>query len=522
MTSRRRRTARPGTRRARGGEPRVVVRGRLHPLLLDPVTDRGELTVGELEQPGGEGEAAVEVRGLLGRDGALVADVVLELGPGVLQHRPDLHLDRLPEQDRLQRTVHPARVELEQQVPAGVAEAPLAGRLPPEVAVVEHLGLVGEEVGDRLHVAVHVGDHAQADLVGDVAQRVGVGEHPGLPASRLRGERGDRLGPAGDGEVVDAGVVEHGGEQPDALLGAPLQLVVHACVGPDGGTGVARPAGLATPRRGGDVRRQGGRDDVAGVQVPVDRGRLRTPVGEQGDVGADHRVHLVLDPAQVDLAGGRLDRGPQRPPGAPLAVHLQRRVGAGKPFDQAQQHDQLTAQLLQVAAGLVLVLEGPPQPEEHHHRRVRVDLDRTPGPPRARVHVQAQPPDQPRAAGAIAELRLAGVAGVRAGVEAGEVLVEQRLGRPVAGGVAHDQRRVEGDQARPVDVRRQVVHDLVVGAHRGHVHQPAAVVEDRDAGRPSFAPRQVDSHEVHARSLSPLRWPVPVRRQGTGRPRAAV
>ena len=33
--------------------------------------------------------------------------------------------------------------------------------------------LVGQQVGDRVDVAVDVGDHADADLVGDLAERVG-------------------------------------------------------------------------------------------------------------------------------------------------------------------------------------------------------------------------------------------------------------------------------------------------------------------------------------------------------------
>ena len=60
------------------------------------------------------------------------------------------------------------------EVPAGVAEPALAGRLLPQVAVVEHGQLAAEHVGDRGHVAAHVGDDPDADLVGDLAQRVGV------------------------------------------------------------------------------------------------------------------------------------------------------------------------------------------------------------------------------------------------------------------------------------------------------------------------------------------------------------
>ncbi len=61
------------------------------------------------------------------------------------------------------------------------------------------------------------------------------------------------------------------------------------------------------------------------------------------------------------------------------------------------------------------------------------------------------------------ELGLAGVGRVRAGVEPGEVAVQRGLARPVAGGVADHQRRVDGDQAVTADVRRQGGPDRVVG-----------------------------------------------------------
>ena len=122
-----------------------------------PVADRGELLVGELEQPGGEREPAVEVAGVLLGNGALVADVVLELRPRVLQH--GAHLD-------LRERAAVLRVG-DLEVPAGVAEPALARGLLAEVAVVEHGQLAAEHVGDRGDVAAHVGDHPDADLVGD-------------------------------------------------------------------------------------------------------------------------------------------------------------------------------------------------------------------------------------------------------------------------------------------------------------------------------------------------------------------
>ena len=63
-------------------------------------------------------------------------------------------------------------------MPAGVAEPALARGLLAEVAVVEDGQLAAEHVGDGGHVAAHVGDHAEADLVGDVGERVGVDGPP--------------------------------------------------------------------------------------------------------------------------------------------------------------------------------------------------------------------------------------------------------------------------------------------------------------------------------------------------------
>ena len=77
----------------------------------------------------------------------------------MLQHGAHLHLRHLEPAGPLQRDL---------QVPAGVAEAALARGLLAEVAVVEHLQLAAEGLRDRGHVAAHVGDHPDADLVADL------------------------------------------------------------------------------------------------------------------------------------------------------------------------------------------------------------------------------------------------------------------------------------------------------------------------------------------------------------------
>ena len=147
-------------------------------------------------------------RRVLVRHRALVADVVLELRPRVLQHRADLHLRRVPAHQLVGGMPLARGVEADQQVPAGVAEPALLRGLLAHVAVVVHDHLVAQQLGHGRDVAVHVGDHPDADRVGDLAQRVGVEGYAVAGAARLLRERRDRLGPAGDAEVVDAGVVE--------------------------------------------------------------------------------------------------------------------------------------------------------------------------------------------------------------------------------------------------------------------------------------------------------------------------
>ena len=239
-------------------DPRVVVlgvgRGLRHPV-AQPVADRGELAVGELEQSGGEGEAAVEVGDVLVGDGALVADVVLELGPRVLQHGPDLDLRLTPAQQLEAVLAFAHRIQADEQVAAGVAEPTLTRRLLAHVAIVVDHDLVREQVGDGLDVAVHVGDHPHADLVGDVPQRVGehrpaVGDAGGLGRERRHGLRA-----TGHGQVVDAGLVEGGGHHGDVLVGGQPQVGVVLGVLPHGGTrvkryGGARPPGGATASAG--------------------------------------------------------------------------------------------------------------------------------------------------------------------------------------------------------------------------------------------------------------------------------
>ena len=153
-------------------------------------------------------------------DVALVADVVLELRPRVLQHGPHLDAGAVS----LQGRELGAGQGLDQQVPAGVAEAPRPRGLLAQVAVVEDGELVVEHLRDGRDVAVDVGDDADADLVGDLLQRVRVERAAALGAVGLRRERRDALGAAGDAEVVDAGVVEQHLDERDVRLGGGGEL----------------------------------------------------------------------------------------------------------------------------------------------------------------------------------------------------------------------------------------------------------------------------------------------------------
>ena len=209
-----------------GADPRVVlVHGQLLAThrRLQGVADLRELPVRQLQQPGREGEPAVEVGHMLLGDGPLVADVVLELGPRVLQDRAHLH--RGAARQHLVCRGHALDgVDRHEQVAAGVAEPALAGRLATHVAVVEDAELVGQQTGHRIHVAVQVGHHPDADLVGDLGEGVRVDLFAIQGPRGLGGERGHRLGASGDADVVDAGVVEQRGDEGDELLRAHAQV----------------------------------------------------------------------------------------------------------------------------------------------------------------------------------------------------------------------------------------------------------------------------------------------------------
>ena len=110
-------------------------------------------------------------------------------------------------------------------VPARVPEATLSRGVPTHVAVLEDGELVGvgEELGDRDDIAVDIGDDPDPDLVGDLAQRVGMHGAPVPLTVRLGREGAHRLGPSGHAEVVEAGLVEHPRDELDEGGGDRLE-----------------------------------------------------------------------------------------------------------------------------------------------------------------------------------------------------------------------------------------------------------------------------------------------------------
>ena len=246
---------------------------------LEAVADGPELPVRQLEQAGREGEPPVEVGDLLRRHRALVADVVLELGPGVLEH--GAQLDR-GAGDRV--VPGGADRSRDEQVPARVAETSCGGGLLAEVAVVEDGELLGQQVGDGVDVTLNVGDDPHPHLVGHGAHRVG-GRVGGQDPARLAGERLDRLGPPGDAEVVDPGVVDDAGDELDDLVGGGQErrpqggVVGHGSVDAAHGHGPHCPttrAGACRPPAPHHGRRRRGHLDVGRLD-PLDALTLSPP-----------------------------------------------------------------------------------------------------------------------------------------------------------------------------------------------------------------------------------------------------
>ena len=264
-----------------------------------------------------------------------------------------------------------------------------------------------------------------------------------------------------------------------------------------------RVANHVGPRRNAgqtDVDAERGGDDVAGLRVAVAGDQVAVAVGEVGQIRAEHSVDLVLDAAQLALAGGVLDLAAQPRPGL---------VGRDHGSHAGHQGQQFGAQQVEVAAGLGLVAQDPRQFEEHDRRGVGVDLDRPSAPTGLRVDVEAEPFGDPRGPGAVRELGLTRVGRVGGRVIVTEVPAELLFGRTRPGGIGDHDRGVDRGEAVALNVRGQGGFDLVVGVHRAHLEQPCVVVDDRDAGGLFVAPREVDTDVVHPVTFASDRPAIP-------------
>jgi hypothetical protein len=121
-----------------------------------------------------------------------------------------------------------------------------------------------------------------------------------------------------------------------------------------------------------------------------------------------------------------------------------------------------------------------------------------PGPCRGRACPPARSPRR-------IEQRIVGERGTSPGVESLEIAVEHALAWPVAGGVLHDPRRIDGDQAFVADVGSDRGLDALVILLNSDVQQPAVGIDNRDAGVVFLAPSKIEPNEVHTPSLPHLR-----------------
>ena len=158
------------------------------------------------------------------------------------------------------------------------------------------------------------------------------------------------------------------------------------------------PAGLLEGRVPGGVVADRSPDHVGAVGAPGTASRCSRSRGRRTSWCA---------PASGRRTARRTRRRPRRPGPRPPAVSLLRVAGAtaaaqGRPTGRrsppvstrravwSMSLSSRGAQQLEVAARLLLVLQGPVEAEQHDRRRVRVDLDGPPVGRRRRVEVEAE------------------------------------------------------------------------------------------------------------------------------------
>ena len=232
---------------ARGERPGVLVE-------TDP--DCHELLVGELEQPG---QAAQPAARLLRHDvRRLVAEVMLDLRPGVLEDRAHLYLEARGSRESSDR--RPAGADAADVVHRPVAEGARVVLAAPVDGVLEgHREPTLEDLGDAVHGVLEVSDHPEAEQIRDVPELLVAAVGPrqlrseALPGLEAQGHGVDlelRLGlqPAGEVRAQRRAERPQGGHR-------VVVLPQNGGVVLDEGHDVRHPCSLLDPAQGPGRRR---------------------------------------------------------------------------------------------------------------------------------------------------------------------------------------------------------------------------------------------------------------------------
>ena len=180
-----------------------------------------ELLVRQLNESRGQSKGAIHLR-IQGAVTALVADVVLEFRPGVLQDRA--HLDFEAHAGVLGEILV-VLDHLHHEVVRAVAEAAGDAGLSRLVDAAQHRESFPQRRQRDGNFRGVEYRHAHPHQIVDVGPRLGVGQAPVLPALTGLGlERGPGLDPGGHGVEGDAGVVEQVLDGGGELLGGRRML----------------------------------------------------------------------------------------------------------------------------------------------------------------------------------------------------------------------------------------------------------------------------------------------------------
>ncbi len=229
-------------------------------------------------------------------------------------------------------------------------------------------------------------------------------------------------------------------------------------------------------------------------------------VPEPGQVRAQDRVQLVLDPIQV--AGLRIgDHARQLGPAWILAQA--QLIDRGEVPDQ--QGETFRPEWPR------LVHDPLRETEQPDHRRMRIDLDARRGTNTPTLRRVYRPPESARQRRRTrrVELGTASVRRVRADLVPPECSGDLRLASSLPRLVRHDQRRVDRSNDNVASERSEPRIDLIIGPDSAGVDQPASVVDHGNARPRLGTPGQVDAdearqHRGHSQSVvrCPLREPA--------------